>query len=176
VLVVIGFVVCLLSPQLLEQLTQWILALFDRLNVLDDSGRISVAAVLGNNLRACALCILYGLIPFVYLSALTLGLNALLLGVLAAYYLHSGQSLLLYAVSLLPHGIFELPALVLSFSLGLYLCGQVTRRCRGGEDAPSVRLALTGALRVFCMLIVPLLAAASVVEARITPAILSLFS
>jgi len=107
------------------------------MDLTDGAGNLSPLLLLANNLRAYAVTMLYGLIPFVRLPALALGVNAVLLGGLAACYAATDTTMLLYAASLLPHGIFELPALILAFSMGLYICGHLTRRCR--RD-PAVQL------------------------------------
>lgn len=75
---------------------------------------------------------LYGLIPFVPLSALALGTNALLLGAFAALYQHHGIGLGVYFIGILPHGIFELPALILSCALGLLICRTGTENSAKG--------------------------------------------
>jgi stage II sporulation protein M len=173
-LALIGFVVCWLLPDLLKRITDAIFSYFGSLDVLDGSGKLSVGMLFANNLRACTVAILYGLIPFVYLSSLALGMNSLLLGVLAAYSVKNGYSMATYALALLPHGIFELPALILSFSMGLFLCGQITRRFRHDETAIPLTQCLIHAARLLLLLIVPLLTVAAVTEAYVTPLLLSL--
>lgn len=71
---------------------------------------------------------LYGLIPFLPLSALALGTNALMLGAFAAIYQQQGIGLGVYVLGVLPHGIFELSALILSCALGLLICRTGTER------------------------------------------------
>ena len=46
----------------------------------------------------------------------------------------AASSLGVYLVGILPHGIFELPALVLFCAAGLYLCSRVTARVRGDKE------------------------------------------
>ena len=175
ILAVVGFLACFFFHDLLDYVMGLVTSVFNSLDITDSSGNLSALALFLNNLRACAVAIVYGFIPFLYLSSLVLGMNSLLLGVLAAYYVVNGQSLLLYLAAMLPHGIFELPALVLSFALGLYLCGQITRRLKNDAGAMSIPLCLENAGRVYLMFIVPLLAAAAVAEAYLTPRIAGLF-
>ena len=94
-------------------------------------------ALFGNNVRASAVSILYGFIPFLYLTALALGTNALILGVFAAYYVNNGVSLLVYLAGILPHGIFELTALMLAFAGGFLLCRQITQYVRSNTKGMS---------------------------------------
>lgn len=95
-LIVLAFAVGLIFPAVPAQ----VLTLFSQqmadAGVVSESGSISVPALLWNNLRAMVLSVLYGFIPFIYLPALSLGVNALLLGLFAAYFLNNGISILAY--------------------------------------------------------------------------------
>ena len=96
-------------------------------------------------------------------------MNAVLLGGLAACYAATDTTMLLYAASLLPHGIFELPALILAFSMGLYICGHLTRRCRRDPAALPLGACLGLAARLLVFLLLPLLILAALTEAYVTP-------
>ena len=127
-----------------------------------------------NNLRAMVLSVLYGFIPFIYLPALSLGVNALLLGLFAAYFLNNGISMLAYLGGILPHGIFELPALVISLACGIYLCSRINQYVRKntrGIMAPTLK----NIVRVLALTVLPLLAVAAAVEAYVTPAVMQFF-
>ena len=133
-----------------------------------------VLTLLWNNLRAMVLSVLYGFIPFIYLPALSLGVNALLLGLFAAYFLNNGISILAYLGGILPHGIFELPALVISLACGIYLCSRINQHVRKntrGIMAPTLK----NIVRVLALTVLPLLAAAAAVEAYVTPAVMQFF-
>lgn len=139
--------------------------------IIRDDGSFSALALFGNNLRAMVMTVLYGFIPFLYLPALSLGLNAAIIGMLAA--LMDGQWLLLLA-GLVPHGIFEVPALLLSLAAGLCLCRNINRYIRYNEKGMMKPL-LLDLLRVVGLLVVPLLALAAVMEAYVTPLAMQLF-
>ena len=126
-----------------------------------------------NNASAAFSAILWGLAPFVYLSVFPLGLNFFLLGAMGAYCVRNGTGLGAYLVGILPHGVIELPALVLFCAAGLYLCSRVTARVRGDK---TVRLIPTLAMvsTLFLCVILPLLAVSSLVEAYVTPRLLAL--
>ena len=130
--------------------------------IIRDDGSFSALALFGNNLRAMVMTVLYGFIPFLYLPALSLGLNAAIIGMLAA--LMDGQWLLLLA-GLVPHGIFEVPALLLR---------NINRYIRYNEKGMMKPL-LLDLLRVVGLLVVPLLALAAVMEAYVTPLAMQLF-
>ena len=124
--------------------------------------------------RATVFSIAYGFIPFIYLPALSIGINSLLLGLFAGVYVNNGISLLAYFAGIVPHGIFELPALILALSSGIYLCRKVTDYVRHNEKGVMGPL-MKDLLRLFVMHIIPLLMAAAVIEAYVTPQLLKLF-
>lgn len=139
--------------------------------IVQEDGSFNVLALFTNNLRAMLLGVLYGFIPFLYLPALALGVNAAILGVLAS--LIDGQWLLL-AAGILPHGIFELPALFLSLAAGLCLCKNINVYIRKNEKGVMKPL-LLNILRVVVLLVLPLLVIAAVMETYVTPALMQLF-
>lgn len=139
--------------------------------IVQEDGSFNVLALFTNNLRAMLLGVLYGFIPFLYLPALALGVNAAILGMLAS--LIDGQWLLL-AAGILPHGIFELPALFLSLAAGLCLCRNINVYIRKNEKGIMKPL-LLNILRVVVLLVVPLLVLAAVAETYVTPALMQLF-
>ena len=109
-LILLGFAVSLLLPDLADQLFLQFAQQMAELGIMDTTGRVDVLALFGNNVRATVFSIAYGFIPFIYLPALSIGINSLLLG-----------------------------------------------------------------LRLFVMHIIPLLVAAAVIEAYVTPQLLKLF-
>ena len=174
-LAVLAFIICLALPDLRQRLVDYVLSMMGGLDIQDQSGTLSAPALLSNNIRACVFTMMYGLIPFLLLPALSLGVNAMLLGVLGAWYVSEGVSPLVYLAAVIPHGIFELPALILAFATGFYVCGQVTRLCRGNKEGRHVWDCLLLMSRVLLLVLLPLLAAAAVVEAYVTPFVASLF-
>lgn len=175
VLVVLAFGVSLALPDLRDRAVALVLETMNGIGAVKEDGTLSALGIFLNNLRACAFTMVYGLIPFLQLPALALGVNALLLGVLAAWYVSEGLSLLAYLAALLPHGILELPALILAFAMGLYVCGHLTRRCRKDENTLHLWDCLVQISRMLLLVLVPLLAAAALVEAYVTPVVASLF-
>ncbi|WP_295579075.1 stage II sporulation protein M [uncultured Oscillibacter sp.] len=175
-LLVLGFfAACLLLPDLRETLVALILGTLSGLPAAGEDGTLSALALFLNNLQACAFILLYGLVPFLRLPAMTLGLNAMMLGGLAAWYAAQGVSPLVYLALILPHGVFELPALVIALGTGLYICRQTTGLCRGREGALPLPLCLLLMSRVLLLVLVPLLTAAALIEAYVTPMVASLF-
>jgi len=173
VLLALSFGASLALPQLRDQIADQMFRLAE--NVTDGEYTISVWMLLSNNLTACGYSILYGLLPFVYLPALSLGLNAVILGGLGGWYVASGYPVWVYLAGLLPHGLFELPALILSFAGGLYLCGQISRRIRKRPTERTLFQSISCVSRVYVAAVAPLLLAAAFLETYVTPLFLSLF-
>ena len=96
-LVFLAFGVCLAVPELRLGFSAYLQHLFQGMDLTDGAGNLSPLLLLANNLWACAVTMLYGLIPFVRLPALALGVNAVLLGGLAACYAATDTTMLLYA-------------------------------------------------------------------------------
>lgn len=172
-LIVLAFAAGLIFPAVPAQVLTLFRQQMADAGVVSESGSISVPALFWNNLRAMVLSVLYGFIPFIYLPALSLGVNALL-GLFAAYFLNNGISMLAYLGGILPHGIFELPALVISLACGIYLCSRINQYVRKntrGIMAPTLK----NIVRVLALTVLPLLAVAAAVEAYVTPAVMQFF-
>lgn len=177
VIIAITCIVCLFVPSVLEYMLSYFESVVESAEIIDENGQISATALLFNNLRAAAWSILYGLIPFLYLPALSIGLNATVLGAVTASYIVGNQSLLLLLAGLIPHGIFEIPALLLCFACGLYLCSEITQHLKKSENDELNPLSETckELFRVYVTCAVPLLIVAAVVESFVTPIIMSMF-
>ena len=174
VLTLLGFAVSLARPELAQGVLERFTAQIEQLGLTDDVPQSQMMATLFfNNITASLLSMLYGLIPFLPLSALALGTNALMLGAFAAVYQQQGIGLGVYVLGVLPHGIFELSALILSCALGLLICRTGTERILKKSDTPFFRRVLD-CIRVFLTFSVPLLLVAALIETYVTPALLNL--
>ena len=175
VLVILFYGACMLLSPVREALVGQVLGVLDSLEVIQEDGSLSATLLFASNLNACIFMMLYGLVPFIRLPALTLGLNAMMLGALASWYSAQGFSLLVYLAFLFPHGIFELPAMALSLAVGLYVCKQVTRRFRGDAEALPLGGCCLLISRTVLLAVTPLLVVAAFLEAYVTPLFASLF-
>ena len=175
-LLLVSFFAGFFMPDLASNTVDQFIQQLADLGVEEADGSISAVMLFANNIRAMIVTICYGFIPFIRLPALSLGLNSVLLGLFAAYYVHQGFSLWAYLAGILPHGIFELPALVISLSCGLYLCRCITESIRSKEKKNNiVGETVKQIIRVIAFHVFPLLLAAAFIEAYITPRILNLF-
>ena len=171
VLVVLSYIAGRLFPEISATILTYFNEVVADSGIVRDDGSFSALALFGNNLRAMVLSTLYGFIPFLYLPALSMGVNAILLGMVASSV--NGQWLLL-AAGILPHGIFELPALCLSLAAGLCLCQNINRYIRKNEKGIMTPL-LLNILRVTGLVVIPLLVVAAIMESYVTPAVMQLF-
>lgn len=78
---------------------------------------------------------------------------------------------LIVFLAIVPHGIFELPAFLLSVAIGLRLGREVLKR----KSERHLKKELGGGLKVFVILILPLLLIAALIESVLIVAILFLF-
>ena len=173
IIALLSFALGIFNRNIPEFVVNYFQQLLESNDIVTEDG-IDLLALFGNNLRACGVSILYGFIPFLYLTALALGTNALILGVFAAYFLNNGASLAVYFAGILPHGVFELSALLLAFAAGFLLCRRTTQYVRKNTKGMMKPL-LLNLLRMFLMHILPLLAVAAVVEVYVTPQVMALF-
>ena len=177
ILVALSFILCTVFPVLRDGLLSMVLSSMEGMGIVNEDGSLSALALFSNNLRATVFIMVYGLVPFIQLPALALGVNAMALGVLASWYIVQGFSIVTFLAAVLPHGLAEFPALILAFAVGLYVCGQVTRRLfRRDESALHLWDCLVLISRVLLLVLIPLLAAAAVLEAYVTPLVVALFS
>lgn len=111
--------------------------------------------------------VLFGVVPVIFILA-----NGFALGFL----LHlSTQSTGLIAslVAIVPHGVFELPGVLLGASIGL-MVGKGTTKRLFGKSQGSLSHELGRGLRFFWQVIIPLLLIGAFVEAFITSALISM--
>ncbi len=145
-----------------------------------------------HNLRASLVAVAGGLVPFLCLPVLDPLLNGAVLGFLVSISRRSGlDPVRLIITGVLPHGVFELTAVLYATSVGFYLSLTLGKRILAarrekraleataasggfeGPDSDPVRLdAAALAVRVarsFLLVILPLLVIAAFVEAFVTP-------
>jgi uncharacterized membrane protein SpoIIM required for sporulation/ABC-type transport system involved in multi-copper enzyme maturation permease subunit len=135
---------------------------------------LSALFIFENNVRATFLIFLGGVVSFSVLGILAyLGNIGLIGGVLGVFKLLGYSPLVLFAAGLLPHGIFEIPALVLSSAVVLRL-GAVLVKPQIGKSMGQVVLELLADwAKIYAGVVLPLLVLAALIESYITPYILS---
>jgi uncharacterized membrane protein SpoIIM required for sporulation len=126
-----------------------------------------------HNTRASAVAVAAGFVPFLFLPILDPLLNGGVLGLLVSISKHQGLDVpRLILTQILPHGVFELTAVVYATSLGLYLSAEMgkkaaaawNRRPAEGSESPVRNI-----VRSFVLVVLPLLLVAAAIEGFITP-------
>ena len=171
----IGFGIGLIYTDVIDTALEFFLEKVEESGVLQEDGNIALFALLANNWKAMLISAAYGFLPFVFLPVLSLVSNGLLIGVMGALYQSNGMSILVFLAGILPHGIFELPALILSIACGVYLCSNMGRLILGNAKRLHTVPLLCDLLRVMLLLVAPMTVVASVIEVYLTPVILAWF-
>lgn len=142
-------------------------------DLITEAGEISAIGLIKNNIVACGMSILFGFIPFIFLTIFSLGLNGFFIGVVLGFgKAVTGVSIIkTFVLGILPHGIFEIPALIISMSMGIYLCLNLSMKVfgRGKEKISKI---LPEYIRLFISVIIPMILLAGVIESYITPLLL----
>lgn len=171
----LGFWAAQRSPELVEQMLRAFMEMVDEAGVMDSAGNISPFGLLANNWKAMLVTVLYGFAPFLFLPVVSLSSNGILMGVLAGWSMEQGLGVDVYLAGILPHGIFELSALILSAACGVKLCLNMGRMIFNAPDRIPLTELLADLLRVLLLLVAPLTMVAAFVEAYVTPMIMGLF-
>ncbi|MEG0330379.1 MAG: stage II sporulation protein M [Longicatena sp.] len=163
------------NPGLATRLLIELRNVFNAKQIVNVYGNISAFSLIGNNLVATFSSLVLGIIPFVFIPAFTAILNGGVIGVLFGSISITTTSIPFLLAGLLPHGIFEIPAMILSVSLGIYICKETTLFILGKQKHFKLKSLAFNILRIYGFIIVPLLIIAGLIEAYITPVILNLF-
>ena len=141
-----------------EQILEMIRELIDKTEGLD--GIELIRFIFLNNTQssffALFLGVFFGIIPFFILIV-----NGYVLGFVANIVV--GEEGLFVLWKLLPHGIFEIPAVLISIGLGLRL-GMFLLFYHGKGKWKEFKSWLNDSLRVFVFVVVPLLVIAAIIE------------
>ena len=122
-----------------------------------------------NNFEACILLFLGGA-SFGILTIFIMSLNGIVIGAIMEI-IHKDHSWAFIAAALLPHGIFEIPAFIISGALGILLAQSLISEWYGRGDTAGEAQKLA---RIFVFYVLPLVLVAACVEAFITPVIIQL--
>ena len=128
--------------------------------------QLAGAIFLNNTFKTLAAILLgafFGLLPAFFLLV-----NGAALGIVLSLSMQS-RGLWVSLISVLPHGVLELPAVFLGTSIGIMLGASVARKLFAKSDA-KIGAELSRGVKFFCSVIVPLLFLAAFVEAYVTSA------
>ncbi len=161
----------LASPDALQELTD---RFEQSTNLVGIGQSFSAPFIFGHNVRAVGLILFAGLVSFSVLGMLVYIVNLSIVGALLGVFQLMGFSPVTLAVfGLLPHGIFEIPALILA-SAAMLRIGVVLVTPQTGRSMGEVLLEqLADWTKVAVGLVLPLLLIAAVVETYVTPVLLA---
>lgn len=166
----LGFFGSLLFPGLIAQLFNSIFAMIEDLGqeIFQEQPPLQGTITLFmHNLRAVGSSIIFGAALGIF-PVIGMIVNGALLGVVMGFGL-THASLVIIAAGILPHGVIEIPALIIGAGAGLYLgWGVFNKRIWPGYKRAGINAAK---ILVFCM---ALLAVAAVIEVNITPLVMNL--
>lgn len=138
--------------------------------------RINGIKLIASNLVAMATGMLLGVIPFLFLPALPLILNAVIIGAVGGGLSLAGVNPAgLFLVGVLPHGIFELSALLFAYGMGFYLSLSLARMIVNSRKRRPLSEVFKEIFRAFVWIVAPFTIIAGIIEAYLTPLLLAWF-
>jgi uncharacterized membrane protein SpoIIM required for sporulation/ABC-type transport system involved in multi-copper enzyme maturation permease subunit len=159
-----------------ERVAEFRTFIADNLTNLDTLGdRLPAPVLFLHNARTTVVFLLLGLVSFGTLGlTLFIGNIALVGGVLGGAQLVGYSPLLAFAAGILPHGIFELSAIILATAAMLKVGAQLVTPQADKSLGEILLLALANWLRIFVGIVLPLLAVAALIEIYVTPQLIKL--
>ena len=158
------------SPEDLAKVEERVRDLPDFAEIRDS---ISAPFLFLNNTRAVALIFLAGLFSFSVLGVLLYMVNiGLIGGVFAVLQLLGIQPWPVFVAGVIPHGIFEIPALVIGSAVALYVGASLVTPQTGKSMGEIILELLADWMKIFVGVVMPMLAIAALIEAYITPGLL----
>jgi len=164
------------QPEVIEEHIGELAEMLNTKEIIDEVGKMDTVKLFFGNFYAAMAAVSYGMIPFLFLPALSLLTNASVIGVITAIFKAKEiGGVIDTLVGILPHGIFEIPALLLCVAFGLNLSLLGTRILRRKASKYDLYEFSAETARALVLAVVPLLIAAAVVESYITPIIMDAF-
>ncbi len=162
------------SPERTDELRGLIADNLGNLDLLQD--RLPAAPLLFfYNARTTIVFLIMGLVSFGTLGLTLFMANfALVGGVLGAANLVGFSPLLTFAVGVLPHGLFELSAVIIATAAMLRVGALLVSPDTDKSLGETLLLSLADWFRIFVGLVVPLLAVAAVIEIYLTPVLIKM--
>lgn len=157
------------APLLLPALENMAAAVEQAGEINTELGQVTLAVfIFLKNLSVAAVVVLFGYVLFALPTVFVLLVNGALLGLLARLFItEAGHSPMAFVAGIAPHGVIELPAILLAAGFALALAA---RRFQN-RSIPGLGQRFGFLFRV----IAPLLFLAAIIEAFVTPVIMAPF-
>lgn len=169
IMIVLNTLLFLSDPNLSQSYFNELQLLFNQKAFLNNTGIDLWFGIFLNNVIASGISSLLGVIPFIFLPMFSLASNAIIIGLIGAVYQINGIGWFAFLVGVLPHGVIEIPALILGVTLGVHLCFKLSKTILRKSLKGELKQATIGCLRIFILWLVPLFFIASFIEAFMTP-------
>ncbi len=161
------------TPEEITDLKESISGIGELPDLSEIQDHLSASFLFLNNTRAVAVIFLAGMVSFSVLGIMLYMLNISLIGGLFALLELLGTNPLpIFLAGVAPHGVFEIPALMIGSAAVLYFGATLVTPQMGKSMGEVVIELLADWAKIFIGLVVPLLAIAAVIEAYITPSLL----
>jgi uncharacterized membrane protein SpoIIM required for sporulation/ABC-type transport system involved in multi-copper enzyme maturation permease subunit len=158
------------SPENLQKLTNQVRQMPD---LSGFQKNINAPFLFMNNTRAVTVIFFAGLFSFSVLGILLYMVNIGIIGGLFALFQLLGiQPWPIFLAGVIPHGIFEIPALMIGSAMVLYMGVAIVTPQTGKSMGEVILELLADWTKIFIGIVVPLLAIAALIEAYITPTLL----
>ncbi len=162
--------IALASPEDLKKVEERVRELPDLANLHE---HLNAPFLFLNNTRAVVAIFFAGLVSFSVLGVLFYMLNiGLIGGVFAMFELLGVSPWPIFLAGVLPHGIVEIPALMIGSAAVLYLGVAIVTPQVGKSMGEVILELLADWTKIFVGLVVPMLAVAALIEAYVTPGLL----
>ncbi len=151
--------------QIINQFSNW--------TQLQD-GALGIRAIFWQNTRVLLAAFLLGIFTFGVMGPILVMITMMILGYLLAQFGMAGLDPMLFMAALLPHGITEIPAMIIAGAATLHLGAVFTAYGEGLSVGERWLRAAATSIKILLGLVLPLLILSAVVESRITPLVISL--
>ena len=169
----IADVIAMATPEDIAELEKNIQEVGELPDLSEIQEHISAPFLFLNNTRAVALIFLAGMVSFSVLGIMLYMVNiALIGGLYALFELLGVNPIPIFLAGVAPHGIFEIPALMIGSAVVLYFGAALVTPQAGKSMGEVILELLADWAKIFIGLVMPLLAIAAVIEAYISPSLL----
>jgi stage II sporulation protein M len=169
VLIIINLILFSSNPQMSEMYFNELMAVFKGKTLLNSTGVDLWIGIFINNIIAGGISVLLGGVPFLFLPYFSLASNAIIIGLMGAVYQMNGIGWLPFMVGILPHGVIEIPTLILGVTLGVHICSKLVKQILKRSFKGELKQAIIGCLQIYVCWMIPLFFLASFIEVFITP-------
>ncbi|MFN8529298.1 MAG: stage II sporulation protein M [Anaerolineae bacterium] len=134
-------------------------------------GQQAVGAIFSQNFRILLAALILSIFTFGVAALILTPTVYLILGYVTAQFVLSGYSPVYVLAAVLPHGIIEIPMIIIATAIAFRLGSVITRPPAGWTVGQAWTTAFGDSLKIFIGIVIPGLIIAALIEALITPSI-----